>query len=94
MNLILAILTALLFVSCCCDEKKNDEPQDINAKKLIGTWRDSTVVDLDSIVEMESVNPPIPLLGKAIFYIEWTFNEDRKTGLVNAYLDLYKRLFT
>ncbi|MDR0304520.1 MAG: hypothetical protein LBH98_07120 [Chitinispirillales bacterium] len=85
-NLVLAILAALLFVSCC-DDKKNDEQLNINAKRLIGTWRDSYIVDLDSIVIAENL-PILPfLLGEATLNYEWTFNPDKKTGFVNAFLD-------
>ena len=81
-NLILAILAALFFVSCCKDEK-NNEPINI---KLTGTWRYSRIVDLDSIANAESINLPYSF-GKATFNFEWTFNEDKTTGFVNAYLD-------
>jgi hypothetical protein len=84
---ILAILAALLFVSCCCHkDEKNDEPLNINAQKLIGTWRYSGIVDLDSIAEAESMNLPIQL-GNATFNYEWIFNEDKTTGVINAFLD-------
>jgi len=83
-NLVLAVLAALLFVSCC---EKKDEQLNINAQKLIGTWRYSEIVDLDSIIaEARLINLPISL-GKATFNYEWTFNKDKKTGFVNAFLD-------
>ena len=86
-NSFLAILVALLFVSCGNDEKNDEQQQvNVNAQKLIGTWRYSYVVDLDSIANEMSLDLPL-LLGKATFNYEWTFNEDKTTGFVNAFLD-------
>ena len=86
-NSFLAILVALLFVSCGNDEKNDEQQQvNVNAQKLIGTWRYSYVVDLDSIAKSLGLPSLIPL-GTALFNYEWTFNEDKTTGFVNAFLD-------
>ena len=80
-HLFFAILATLLFVACSNDGK-NDEPSSVNAQKLIGTWRYSYIVDLDTILNLL----PLISFGEATFNYEWTFNKN-ETGFVNAYMD-------